>query len=248
MGEYRWDELITYSPFALVAGKSAEWLWPSGFPLRHLLNPESWKHRKSEPKSSVSWYWGDHVKWKKRITQLQALLGVFRPRWNRLSRLWASLGHSGSGRGPNRSSKAKYRPQSQAPSLSHIFVPNPGLLGWVSVFQSSWKGGSWLVRWWQFPEIEIGHKPEGCRMSGNILKSSRRQRGHGPEVRGDPSPYPMVMMYVLSQVLDCQRCSRGLSGEYVIFLGTLCRLVVPRRVRIYWYPHILRGIGLMYER
>lgn len=84
-------------------------------------------------------------------------------------------------------------------------------------------------------------------MSGNILKSSRRQRGHGPEARGDPSPYPMVMTYVLGQVLDCQRCSRGLSGEYVIFLGTLCRLVVPRRVRIYWYPHILRGIGLMYE-
>ena len=120
MGEYRWDELITYSPFALVAGRSAEWLWPSWFPLRHLLNPESWKHWKSEPKSSVSWYWGDHVKWKKRITQLQALLGVFRPRWSGLSRLWASLGHPGSGRGPNRSSKAKYRPQSQAPSLSHI--------------------------------------------------------------------------------------------------------------------------------
>ena len=79
---------------------------------------------------------------------------------------------------------------------SHIFVPNPGLLGWVSVFQSNWKGGSWLVSWWrsEFPEIEIGHKPEGCRMTDNILKSSRRPKGHGPEawrVRAMWRPFPI---------------------------------------------------------
>ena len=70
-------------------------------------------------------------------TAVGTLRGVFPPRWSGPSRLCASLGHSGSGRGPNRSSKDKYRPRSQVPSLSHIFVPNPGLLGWVSVFQSN---------------------------------------------------------------------------------------------------------------